>query len=91
MTTSERIESLLEDCQAIQISRPAEPNAPKFFIRADQLVETGAKGNFAAINHQTIGESIADCLEQLTKQVTASGAMKRKGLSPILTRNGGRE
>ena len=60
-------------------------------MRADQLVETGAKGNFVTINHQVIGESIVDCLEQLSKQVDGAANMKKKKASQILTPGGRRE
>jgi hypothetical protein len=92
MTTSESIEVLLDDVQGIQIAKPPPgPHQPKFFMKADQVVETATPGNFITLNHQTVGESIVECLEQLKKQVEGASKLKKKGLSAILTRGGARE
>lgn len=92
MTVSETIEVLLEDLNGLSIAKPPPgPAAPKFFVKADQMVETGDTGNFVVVNHQCIGDSIVDCLNQLKTQVSAANGFKKKERSPILTRNGGRE
>jgi hypothetical protein len=94
MNVSERIEILLDEVNGLQIGHPpaeAGPNAPNFFIRAKQTIETSEKGNFVELEYQTIGESIVECLEHLAKQVETAGALKKKGSSPILTRGGERQ
>jgi hypothetical protein len=97
MTVSERIEALLDDLEHLQIGKtprdgvPTDAATPKYFTRADQMVECGSTGNYVTINHQTVGQGIVDCVEQLAKQVEASKAFKVKGKSQILTPGGRRE
>lgn len=92
MTVSESIEILLDSVQGLSIAKPPPgPNAPKFFMKSDQVIETGQPGNFITLNHQTVGDSIVDCIEQLKKQVEGASALGKKKSSPILTRGGTRE
>ena len=93
MTTSERIECLLEDVHLLQFGIAPEgspPEAPKFCIIAKQTVPTSSQ-SVAEIEHKSFGNSVVECLEQLQTQVNGAANIKKKTASPILTPGGRRE
>lgn len=92
MTVSESIEVLFDHgIISLTIGKPPKgPGSPAWFLKAEQGVQTGAAGNQMIVVHQTVGESIGECLNQMTPQVEAASKLK-KGQSPILTPGGRRE
>jgi hypothetical protein len=91
MSVSECIEVLFDNSISglTIIKPPPGQNAPAWVIKAEQGIQTGQPGNQMIVGHQAVGESIVECLNQLTPLVTASAKLK-KGQSPILTPGGKR-
>lgn len=42
---------------------------PRFFITADHNIATGVVGNTLQSRHQSVGESVSDCLNKLVEMV----------------------
>lgn len=94
MTTSEKIECLLENLQLLQFGVAPEgspPDAPKFCVLGKQEVLTSQFGSSAVVEHKVLGGSIVECLEQMQNQVDGASNLKKKKSSPILTPGGRRE
>jgi hypothetical protein len=93
MSTSEKFESIIEDLEGIQfaktpVNQDSTERMPKLCAFAKQIVKTDTPGCYATVDHQVVGESLVDCLEQLAKQVEGAKNIKKRKLGPILVPGG---
>ena len=78
MNLTDTIDSLFKSgCVSMTVGRPPQqPNAPAFYVQAEQLVARGNQGDNLRCIHQTAGDSIADCLNRLAEAVEAAAELK---------------
>ena len=71
MSVSESIECLFDNgISGLTIGKPPKgPDSPEWFIKADQGITTGPRGNQMICGHQVDGETIGDCLNRMCFQV----------------------
>ncbi len=65
----------------LNVGQPPKGDAA-LFVQAEQWVPTGTPGNNMRITHQTAGDDLSSCLEQLKKQVASANQQKVE--SPIV-------
>jgi hypothetical protein len=96
MNTCETLTNLIEKgIGPITIGKPptnaAPPGSvPKFFATADQNIPTGNFGNALQSHHQTVGESVQDCIKKLVDQCDEVEKLEVKPSTMIAGKNGGK-
>lgn len=94
MNLTDQIENLFsQGVVAITIGQPPKGGGqvPNFFMKCQQVLGTGNLGCNAEIVHQTVGNSLVECVENMAGQVNGGMALQKEPSALVqLPRNNGR-